>query len=335
MNEEELVQFWLDTEHVSTLLLQYQQTIRDDMLTNRILNSDFKHALESVDLTKKVFTADLGYCYFTALIQGLSKLDTSTCEWFLSLGQDVLIQVIDPIDSVADKGFSQIDELYQSGAQFSIPLYNSSVVAQTAQKILAALTRLEPLKETCVSSHLLNSISIFAGNDETATSGVFGSAPGRIFIREVTASYPDFYYLDMMMHEISHLYFNLIATFHPLISDYTKHFFSVAKNTDRPIFGIYNATFVLYRLITLYPLVEPLLRQSEQALTAEMRLEDFLYHRFFRIPFNYDLRLALYHMKFNVACEQLLMSDALTTIGRTLLLTMKRMVTQSIAQHDP
>lgn len=323
MSDEEMVQFWLDTKQVATLHQQYQQAIREDMLTNRVLDHTFKMALASVDFTKQAFTPDLGYCYFTALIHDRKQLDTSTCEWFWDLEQDVSIQVIDPIGSIADKGFSQAEDLYQQGAQFSVPLYNSPVVSETAQNIRAALALLKPLTATCVSSSLLHSISIFAGDDDMATSGVFGSAPGRIFIREVTAPYPEFYYLDMMLHEISHLYFNLIATFHPLISDYTKHFFSVAKNIERPIFGIYNATFVLYRLITLYPLVEPLLRQSEHALTPETHLEDYLYQRFFRIPFNYDFRLALYRMKFHLACEQLLTSDALTPLGRTFLLAMK------------
>lgn len=318
-----MVSEWLDVSQVNALHLRYQQSIRANMLENLALEEDFKQMLNAVDLETQAFTPDLACLFFTALTQQAKQLELSTCQRFVDLSQEVLIQVIDPIDSQADDYFLKLDELSSGGAQLSVPEYNRPIVADTTTKIRQALALLVPLDATYVNSKLLNSIAIFAGNDEAPTSGVLGVAPGRIYIREVTDAYPEFYYLDMMIHEMSHLYFNIIVTFHPIISDYSKHFFSVAKNTQRPIFGIYNATFVLYRLIKLYPLIEALLRGSEQALPAGIRYEDYLYRRFFHIPFNYDFRLELYRMKFKTAYEQLLASDALTPLGRAFLFAMQ------------
>jgi hypothetical protein len=316
---------WLDVAQVNTIHWRYQKAICETLETWQLAD-DFKAMLAVVDLDKKAFTPDLACRFFTALIHQETTFNTSGCAWFVDVGQPVAMHAINPMDSVADAYFLQVDELFARGAQISVPRHHSAAVAHTAAHIRQALAVLAPIDATYVNSKLLQSISIFAGNAEAPTSCVLGAAPGRIYIREVTDAYPEFYYLDMMIHEISHLYFNVIAMFHPLISDYSKHFFSVAKNTERPIFGIYNATFVLYRLIQLYPQIESLLRRSEQALSAGTRYEDYLYSRFFHIPFHYDFRLELYRMKCHTACTQLLTSGALTPLGQVFLEAMQAMV---------
>ncbi|MDP3562096.1 MAG: hypothetical protein Q8R83_07970 [Legionellaceae bacterium] len=312
----------LDYKIVDSLHLKYQEMVRTQMLSSFTLNDDFKSTLINVDLDKKAFTPDLFCLYLTALINGNYSLNTTGLEWFLDVYQDVKIDVIDPTTSIADDFFAKNAELHTGGAEFSIPMWGCESIRETAQQIRTALVLLASIKSSCSKTKLLNSIAIFSGNDTTATSGVTGAAQGRIFIREVTLNYPDFYYLDMMIHEISHLYFNLIAQLHPLISDYTKTFFSVAKNRERPIFGIFNATFVLYRLITVYPEVKNLLKKSELPLEKNTSYEKYLYSRFFHIPFNYEFRLNLYQMKFDIAYEQLLSSNALTSAGKELLVAM-------------
>src|SRR3990167_1590855 len=119
----------------------------------------------------------------------------------------------------------------------------------------------------------------------------------------------------MLIHEISHQYCNLILNLYCIISDYNQTFFSVAHKKHRPIYGIFQTIFVLYRLITVYPIVADILHKHGEK-DSNTNYRELLYTRFFKLPCNFSLRLKIYLMKFEICYQQLITSNATTDLGK-------------------
>lgn len=67
-----------------------------------------------------------------------------------------------------------------------------------------------------------------------------------------TGEDPLAYYIEHLTHETSHLYLNMILSFDPLVTnDRTELFAAPIRTDDRPMLGIFHATFVLSRIVRL------------------------------------------------------------------------------------
>lgn len=313
----------LNFEMIDIWHLEFQKKIQADLLDKFILAKDFRSLLLDIDFNKTTFAPDLFCLYFTAKLNNNLNLNASSGELFLDANQNVSINVIDPIASPADYYFANLPEINNSSLGFAIPFIGSNELQATTAKLQSALKLLHPIALSCVNSNLLNSIAIFLGKEELSTAATIMLSQGRVYIKYMGDEYPGLYYLDMIIHELSHLYFNLINYLYPMISDHSKMIFSVVKKVNRPIYAIYHTTFVLYRLLCVYEAAESLLKEHEQPIKPSDTYNDYLYSRFFQIPFNFEFRRELYRQKFAICFDQLLNSNALTPIGKSLLMAMK------------
>lgn len=305
---------------VDSLNLQFQKKIQKNLINLFKLDADFKILLRDIDFNKYTFSADLYCLYYEALLNKKVSFDTTNISCFCRLDEKVRINLIEPAVSIADSYIANSSEMNADLVVFELPSLEN--VEKISIKLQQALSLLSPIKETCINSCLLNSIAIYDGIGAIPTSASTIFAQNRIYIKYVGDEYPLFYYLDMLIHEVSHQYFNLINSLYSIISDYNQTLLSVARNKERPIYGIFHAVFVLYRLITIYPLIKNLLK-AEELEEIIYNPENYLYARFFQIPFNYHLRLSVYFMKFEVSLKQLLASEFISQLGKDLLRAMQ------------
>jgi hypothetical protein len=313
----------LDYNVINSLHLDFQKKVQTNILKIFKLDNDFKSQIASINFNESSFSPDLYCLYFESLINKATHLDQTGVKLFVDNHQSPTINTINPNNSLADNYIVNNKAMHDELMIFNFPTIEKTLA--TSNKIQQALKLLEPIKISGINSILLNSINVYDGSGPIPTSASTIFTQGRIYVKHVGDEYPIFYYLDMLIHEISHQYFNLINNLYCVISDYNETYLSVARNKERPIYGIFHAVFVLYRLITIYPLAEDLLK-NEEVDYPDNNYDTHLYSRFFEIPFNYRYRMSIYLMKFEISMNQLLPSSNITTLGKELLIAMQKKV---------
>ena len=122
------------------------------------------------------------------------------------------------------------------------------------------------------------------------------------------------YFFDSIVHEISHVFLNLLMTLDPIVLNSTELYHSPARNVLRPLKGIFHAHFVFFRLIVMYKLAINYFideRNNYDKNHANIAIRD--------LPYVYHNRLQAYVIKFKQGEEILLKHAKLTKFGRAFL----------------
>ncbi|STX55546.1 HEXXH motif domain [Legionella beliardensis] len=123
------------------------------------------------------------------------------------------------------------------------------------------------------------------------------------------------YFFDSIVHEISHVFLNLLMTLDPIVLNSTELHHSPARNVLRPLKGIFHAHFVFFRLIVMYKLAINYFIDDESnnydKNHANIAIRD--------LPYIYQDRLQAYQIKFKQGEEILLKHAKLTKFGRAFL----------------
>jgi len=120
-----------------------------------------------------------------------------------------------------------------------------------------------------------------------------------------------FYFFDSIVHEAAHIYLNLLMTFDPFVINSKEEYYSPARNTSRPMKGIFHAHFVFYRLINAF-------HAAKKWLPAEKEKDSVSYEgiSIAKLPYYYDTRLNAYIQKFQQGKEIISQHAKLTKIGK-------------------
>lgn len=314
----------LDYKNINELQKDFQKKIQANILKNFKLESDFKTALIDIDFGKYTFSPDLFALYYSATKKHETHLITRENTLFTDINQEISVAYINPLTSAADYFFANDESGPRSSHGLSLPNLEPEETQIFSMQLKKYFSLLSQIEASCASSHLCNSIAIYARNALSANSGSSVATQGRIYVKHLPQEYPCLYLLDILIHEIAHLYFNVINSLYPFISDFNARTFSVGTGTDRPIYGVFHAVFVLYRLIYVYQLAEKILNPNPSQAYEKSNYADYLYTKFQDIPIDFKFRLHVYLMKFDEGVNQLLANDAISTLGKELLTTMKK-----------
>jgi hypothetical protein len=102
------------------------------------------------------------------------------------------------------------------------------------------------------------------------------------------------HFFDTLVHESSHIFLNLLMAFDPIILNSHEIYLSPARQTPRPLKGIFHAHFVFLRLIFMYQLAEEFLAEPNEQ--KHYSKEDFEYP-IGKLPYLFYLRLNAYKEK--------------------------------------
>ncbi|MDF1757350.1 MAG: hypothetical protein P1U74_03545 [Legionellaceae bacterium] len=310
----------LDYKLLNSLHTDFHNKVKSNLLLMFNLDERFKILLAEIDFNKYAFSTDFFCSYFQSLLNRQYQLKNLNKSVFIQIKPDIIIQPISPNTSLADNYLINSPYMNNNYGVYSEPSLEEFDI--TSSKLKKAIKILLKTDESVVISKLLNSIAIYSGNGDIATSASNIYAQGRVYLRHVQSEYPLLYYLDIIVHESSHQYFNMIENLHPIISDYNETLLSVFKNQKRPIYIVFHAAFVLYRLISVYASYKEIFIKEELPYDGE-NYQDFHYSRILEIPCNYRVRMNVYLMKFQTNIDQLLASKAITDEGRALLMAMQ------------
>jgi hypothetical protein len=305
----------LDLKHIAKLRLQFQNKIKNSLLTSFNLDYTTRHNIENIDFNESSFSPDLYYLYFKSFINKNWAINAPTPALFIKNHTPIVISSIAPKESLADNYLIK----HELGAElFALKAPSESELDKTKSNFIQAISILSLTKASCIDENLLNSIAIYNGSQESASSASILICQGRIYVRNVGNDFPLFYYVDTLVHEIAHQNFNIIQNLTNLIADYEQTFLSCLKNKQRPINGILHGAFVLFRLIDFYSKNAALLEDLSLPY-GNQDYSSYLYSRFFKIPYNYDFRLKIYKQKLQNTLEELKDSSALTAKGHEFI----------------
>lgn len=307
---------YLDLKTLPALQAEFLQKIRENLLYSFKLPQDLQSRLAELNFAESSLSADFFCEYFSALVNKQYSLNISAEDLQVDNTQPVDIQVIAPEHSSADRYVARNQMMQAQEMQLAIP--KDSDIYETRNFLNKALVLLQESASSGLQASLLNSIAVYAGSYPIPTSASIIFCQGRTYILNVGASYPLFYYLDMLVHETAHQHLNIINFLAPLCVNTSQTFLSLANNQQRPIYGIMHGAFVLYRLISFYQAEQEMLQNSQDVSTSQEPAE-YLQARFFQIPCNYSLRLEVYQNKLKQALQQLKSSGSLTRDGEELV----------------
>lgn len=305
----------LDLNNVENLRLKFQNKVKNNLLTLFDLDYTTRHKIEDIDCNQFSFTPDLYYLYFKSFINKNLTIHAPTPVLFIQNNFPIVIASIMPKESLADNYLIKY-EISDKSLKLTAP--SESELDKTRSNFVQAINILSLTNASGINQNLLNSIAIYNGAEETSSSVSCQLCQGRIYARNVGEDFPLFYYLDTLVHEIAHQHFNIIQNLNPLIADYEQSFKSCLKNKQRPISGILHGAFVLYRLIEFYSKNADLLIKFSLPYDSQ-DYSNYLYSRFFKIPYNYDFRLTIYKQKLQNTIDQLNGSTALTAKGHEFI----------------
>lgn len=306
----------LDLKNIKTLRMQFQNKIKNNLLN--LFNLDFvtRQQIADIDFENFSFSPDLYYIYFKSFINKNLIINAPTPLLCISNNDPIKIFGINPKESPADYYLSR-DEVMRDKCTQDI-IYTTSDINETKVNFERSIRLLYPESTSALDTNLLNSIAIYNGSEEMPTSASSIFCQGRIYVKNVGAEFQQFYYLDTLVHEVAHQYFNIINHLVNLISDNNQKYFSYTKNQNRPICGILHEFFVLYRLIQFYLSCSELLKPFSLP-DVNQDYKSYLRVRYFQIPYNYNCRLEVYKQKLaNIYC-QLSDSAGLTAEGKDFI----------------
>ncbi len=177
-------------------------------------------------------------------------------------------------------------------------------------------------------NEIISAINIFDGGGKASNAssvGFFGLIMMR-YHRFNSQAEQLLYFFDSIIHEAAHNYLNLLITFDPMIINSKEFFFSPARNTNRPMKGIFHGHFVVFRLIMAYRLLEKFF--AEYFPTQKLDAYDFN-RPLADLPMTFYPRLEAYQYKFKQGESIIQQSAQLTEFGREFFNNMS-----SIIHHD-
>ncbi|MDF5718380.1 MAG: HEXXH motif-containing putative peptide modification protein, partial [Rhizonema sp. NSF051] len=144
----------------------------------------------------------------------------------------------------------QLNSLVKDG--YAYPSFSSLRQEKFLLSKAACREALDTIRDTVPEIHdgiktLISNIVIGKGRHIVAVTSphfygtVFASAP--------LLSNDKLYFIDHLVHEMSHLYLNTILAFDSLVINSTDRYPAPIRQDIRPLLGIYHATFVLSRII--------------------------------------------------------------------------------------
>lgn len=299
-------------------LAEYQQALtqktKDNLLNLFFLGPKLHAQINALDVNTQSLSADIFYDFFNGLLGKNLQIEEVNYKAVIRNSTPISIQAINPILSPADNYVASSPAMLEDGMHFKV----SEDLQTTQHNLQQAIDILQDYQESGLQSNLINSIAIYDGQYPIPTSCSTLLCQGRFFALNVGQKYPLFYYLDMLVHEVAHQYLQIINYLEPLSFNDDKKLLSAGNNKLRPIYGIINAAFVLYRLITFYQSAKKLLCSIEEEPGIK-EPSAYMQTRFFQIPCNYTLRLEVYKLKLTHTLQQLKKSKSLTEQGLQLL----------------
>jgi hypothetical protein len=142
---------------------------------------------------------------------------------------------------------------------------------------------------------------------------------GVLFITAPCSEYdPLLYFFDLIAHELSHTHLNIIMGLDSIVlNDSSERYLSPARNTLRPMKGIFHAHFVFYRLIYMYLKAEKVFNPNNESLPKNISVEE-LDASIGVLPWEYKRRLVAWIHKFKQGEEIIRKHAKLTKIGEQL-----------------
>lgn len=317
------MQKYLNLDIVDNLLEMLGLRTKNSLLSLFDLDPNLRTEIDTLDVSQQSFSADMFYDFFNALLRKKMQIASVNYQIIIPNSAPIDIYAMHPNSSRADNYIASSLVLDNRVAKPDVNFEIAKDIHLTQQMLTQAIKILHDYKESGLQTNLLNSIAIYAGAYPIPTSCSTLLCQGRFFALNVGKKYPLFYYIDMIVHEVAHQYLQIINYFEPLSIDTNKKFLSASNNKLRPVYGIINSAFVLYRLIIFYQSAKELLCSIEQEADPKDAYA-YLQTRFFEIPFNYTLRLEVYKLKLKHSLEQLEISKALTPKGLELVELMLR-----------
>jgi len=126
-----------------------------------------------------------------------------------------------------------------------------------------------------------------------------------------------FYFFDIITHETSHLHLHLLMSLDPMVTNRNELYYSPARNTSRPLEGIFHAHFVFYRLLYLYKNAAAHFTEKNN---TKIRLDESeLNKSIIELPWKYQERWQAYKYKFYQGEAIIKQGAKLTTAGNALL----------------
>lgn len=323
---------YLDIEQAELLVNFFTEAVISDF--NKLLvHTHSEHATQLQanfdDLISYRLTPDFFWLYFSL------KQDQNFDDLFKQVQNKCLFKKLPSHLEVINLDISDPTHRYfhdQSlGDRFTTiePLAENELVSCT-KDVNHVLTAFNPSWQKYFNT-ILTSIILFTG-ESISTAGSAIKCQSSIFIKKYVPK-PNgdinLYYFDQMIHETAHQQFNILNYLFKLMVNPNSKIFSIARNTERPLYGVFHAQFVLYQLIKGY---RENVKNFQKKTTFSYNVDDYLYSQFPFLPEDYDLRLQIYEQKFNAGMQSLEQSNNITELGHLLLETLVNSINRS--QHE-
>lgn len=294
----------------------------------KAIGKEYKNALELINNldNKKRFSPLLYFDYFSLSEAMLEQNKDKVIKICLSINASRSIKYYSA-DSllIDDNSDNPIFEYYQTNALKSLnrtenfKKLTSLEFHAAKNNILLVLDIIQQTNNTFYDAviELLSIIHISKGSFHNTASTSLRYF-GMIILRYVKFNLSVeqiLYFFDSIVHEATHIYLNLLMTFDPIVINSKEQYFSPARNTLRPMKGIFHAHMVFFRLISMYRLAEKFIAAYPD---KQKNAKNLVATPIADLPYQFYQRLYAYECKFKQGEEIILNHAKLTKIGSEL-----------------